>query len=131
MTVGERFGTNLRRCRKRARLSQEEVAARASLHRTEIGKLEAGERRPRIDTLVIKLSAAVEAPVDELLAGDRLGTARAGRWQLLRRAVGGAAEADPQIVPLLVRLDEARLHSVQHAHHRVPVRLAEGEGGLD
>lgn len=68
MTVGERFGSNLRRSRLRARLSQEAVARRASLHRTEIGLLEAGQRRPRIDTLV-KLAAAVEAPVDELLAG--------------------------------------------------------------
>jgi transcriptional regulator with XRE-family HTH domain len=68
VTIGERFGANLRRCRKRARLSQEEVAARAGLHRTEIGYLEQGKRKARIDTLV-KLSAAVEAPIDELLAG--------------------------------------------------------------
>jgi transcriptional regulator with XRE-family HTH domain len=68
VTIGERFGENLRRCRRRARLSQEEVAIRASLHRTAIGMLEAGHRKPRIDTL-LKLAAAVEADVDELLAG--------------------------------------------------------------
>jgi transcriptional regulator with XRE-family HTH domain len=68
VTVGEKFGENLRRCRRRVRLSQEQTAARASLHRTEIGFIEQGKRKPRIDTLV-KLAAAVEAPVGELLAG--------------------------------------------------------------
>lgn len=68
MTIAERFGANLKRCRRRARLSQEEVAARAGLHRTEVGFLEQGKRKPRIDTL-LKVAAAVEAPVDELLAG--------------------------------------------------------------
>ena len=68
MTIAERFGHNLRRCRHRVRLSQEQVAARAGLHRTAIGLLEAGERTPRIDTLV-KLSAAVEAGVGDLLEG--------------------------------------------------------------
>lgn len=68
MTIAERFGANLKRCRRRAQLSQEEVAARAGLHRTEIGFLEQGKRKPRIDTL-LKVAAAVEAPPDDLLAG--------------------------------------------------------------
>lgn len=96
MTVGERFGANLRRCRKRARLSQEEVAARASLHRTAIGMLEAGQRKPRIDTLV-KLAAAVEAPVDELLAGID--------W-VPRNSTGGSFYVAPWAVPL-ARLDRS------------------------
>ena len=54
--VARRFGENLRRARKGAGLSQEELGVRASLHRTEIGLLERGERIPRIDTLV-KLAA--------------------------------------------------------------------------
>lgn len=68
MTIAERFGANLLRCRRRVRLSQVETAVRASLDRTEIGKLEHGERLPRIDTLV-KLMGALEADADELLAG--------------------------------------------------------------
>ena len=45
------FGKNLSRCRRRAGFSQEELAVRASLHRTEIGLLERGERARRaIDT---------------------------------------------------------------------------------
>jgi len=68
VTVAEQFGANLRRCRKRAGISQEEAAVRASLHRTAIGQLERAERVARIDTLV-KLAGALEAEPSELLAG--------------------------------------------------------------
>lgn len=63
MAVAQRFGTNLRQLRRQADLSQEEVGARASLHRTEIGLLERGARVPRIDTL-IKLAAALGIRID-------------------------------------------------------------------
>jgi len=66
--IAQRFGENVRRARRRAGLSQEEAAVRASLHRTEIGLLERAERTPRIDTAV-KLAGAVGVPVGELL-GD-------------------------------------------------------------
>lgn len=68
MSIAERFGENLRRARKDADLSQEEVGIRASLHRTEIGLLERGERIPRIDT-AIKLAGAVKVPLTELTEG--------------------------------------------------------------
>lgn len=68
MSIAERFGKNLKLTRKAAGLSQEEAGIRASLHRTEIGLLERGERIPRIDTLV-KLAGAVGVPADELLTG--------------------------------------------------------------
>jgi transcriptional regulator with XRE-family HTH domain len=67
-TPAEQFGINLKRCRRRVRLSQEAVAVRASLHRTEIGYLENGKRSPRIDTL-IKLCGAIEATPADLLDG--------------------------------------------------------------
>ncbi len=66
--IVRRFGENLKRARRRAGLSQEEAAVRASLHRTEIGLLERAERTPRIDTAV-KLAGAVGVPIGELL-GD-------------------------------------------------------------
>lgn len=68
MSVAQQFGDNLRRCRRRAGLSQEEAAVRASLHRTAIGQLERAERVPRIDTLV-KLAGALDASPAELLVG--------------------------------------------------------------
>lgn len=57
--VADHFGESLMIQRRRARLSQEEVAFRASLHRTEIGMLERGLRLARIDT-VVKLAGALE-----------------------------------------------------------------------
>jgi transcriptional regulator with XRE-family HTH domain len=68
VAVARHFGDNLRRIRRREDLSQEELARRASLHRTEIGKLENTERVPRIDTL-IQLAGAMAVPPGELLDG--------------------------------------------------------------
>jgi transcriptional regulator with XRE-family HTH domain len=66
--VAERFGENLRRVRRREGLSQEQLAVRASLHRTEVGKLERAGRVCRIDTL-IRLAGAMAVPPGELLHG--------------------------------------------------------------
>jgi len=66
--VAAQFGDNLRYCRRKAKLSQEELGFGANLHRTEIGLLERGDRLPRIDTLV-KLSGALSVPPGELLDG--------------------------------------------------------------
>jgi transcriptional regulator with XRE-family HTH domain len=64
----EVFGENLRRIRRRADLSQEQLGVAAGLHRTEIGLLERGARVPRIDTLV-KVAAALAIAPAELVAG--------------------------------------------------------------
>lgn len=68
--VAERFAENLLRARESAGLSQEELAFRAALHRTEIGLLERGVRTPRIDTLA-KLAGALDVCPEGLLAGIR------------------------------------------------------------
>ncbi len=68
MRVADQFGENLRRARKQAGISQEETAVRATLHRTEIGLLERGERLARIDT-AIKLAGALGVAPADLLAG--------------------------------------------------------------
>jgi transcriptional regulator with XRE-family HTH domain len=68
MEVAVRFGKNLTRCRKRAELSQEDLADLAALHRTAVGHVERGTRLPRIDT-VIKLAGALAVPPAELLDG--------------------------------------------------------------
>jgi transcriptional regulator with XRE-family HTH domain len=66
--VAERFGENLRRVRRREGLSQEQLASRAGLHRTEIGLPERSGRTCRIDTL-IRLAGAMAVRPEELLAG--------------------------------------------------------------
>jgi transcriptional regulator with XRE-family HTH domain len=63
MEVAQRFGENLRRLRKGAGISQEELGLRCSLHRTEIGLLERGARVPRIDTLV-KIASGLGVRID-------------------------------------------------------------------
>src|SRR3954453_11083321 len=66
--VATRFGRNLWRCRRRAALSQEELGARAGLHRTEIGMLEHGTRLARGDTRM-KLAGSLSISPMELLEG--------------------------------------------------------------
>jgi transcriptional regulator with XRE-family HTH domain len=66
--VADQFGRNLAYCRKRAKLSQEELAVRASMHRTAVGQLERGERVARVDT-VVKLAGSLGIPPEELLDG--------------------------------------------------------------
>jgi transcriptional regulator with XRE-family HTH domain len=68
LAMAEFFGENLRRIRKREDLSQEKLAKRASLHRTEIGFLEHAGRICRIDTLVC-LAGAMSVSPGELLDG--------------------------------------------------------------
>ena len=63
-----RFAANLRRFRKVAGLSQEELAFRADIHRTQISFIESGKRMPRLDTLV-KLAGALGVTTNDLVDG--------------------------------------------------------------
>lgn len=63
-----RLGRNVFMARRRAGFSQEALGALASLHRTEVGMVEKGERLPRVDTL-IKLASALGVNASELLEG--------------------------------------------------------------
>jgi transcriptional regulator with XRE-family HTH domain len=79
--VAVAFAKNLAAARKRSGYSQEQVAVRASVHRTEIGVLERGGRVPQIET-VVKLAGAVNVSVADLLAGIEWnpGSARRGEF---------------------------------------------------
>jgi transcriptional regulator with XRE-family HTH domain len=81
--VKTRLGENLRRCRKQADLSQEELSFRAGLHRTAVSQLERGIRAARADTLV-RLAGALEIPAASLLDGLTWtpGSYEAGRFAL-------------------------------------------------
>jgi len=63
-----RLGRNVFMARRRAGFSQEALGSLASLHRTEVGMVEKGERLPRVDTL-IKLASALSVGAAELLEG--------------------------------------------------------------
>jgi transcriptional regulator with XRE-family HTH domain len=62
------LGQNLIGFRARAGLSQQGTAERAGIHRTHVAMIEAGERLPRLDTIV-KLAGALEVQPCALLMG--------------------------------------------------------------
>lgn len=68
LRASERFASNLRTLRQAADLSQEELAFRAEIHRTQISLIEGGHRLPRLDTLV-KLAGALHVTPNDLLEG--------------------------------------------------------------
>lgn len=81
MNVAKQFGANLARHRKRADMSQEELAWGASVHRTEVSQLERGLRVARVDT-VAKLAGTLEVDPGDLFEGIgwEPGRVRAGNF---------------------------------------------------
>ncbi len=70
MTPRERFAQNLVEARRASGLTQEELANRCDLHRTEISLLERAGREPRLGTLV-KLAGSLGVSVESLATGVR------------------------------------------------------------
>lgn len=66
--VAKRFALNLRMHRAGTRMSQEVLALRADVHRTQISLMESGQRLPRLDT-IIKLAGGLGIGVDALIEG--------------------------------------------------------------
>jgi len=58
------FGALLREARQSAGISQEELAARADLHRTYVSLLERGVKGPTLDTLFRLCHALAQRPED-------------------------------------------------------------------
>jgi transcriptional regulator with XRE-family HTH domain len=71
MTLKQAFGERLLVARfECGRISQEALAERAEIHRTQISLFETGQRMPMLETFV-KLAGAVEQTPDELLGPIR------------------------------------------------------------
>jgi len=68
--LAKRFGRNVWRSRRRADLTQDELARLIELSRVDIGAVERGERLPRLDT-ILKLAAGTETSTCALLDGLR------------------------------------------------------------
>jgi len=66
-TLGERFAANLVWFRRKAGLSQQELADRVGMKRTSLSPLERGLRVPRLDT-ILKLVAGLEVSNCDLVA---------------------------------------------------------------
>ncbi len=76
--------------RQNAGLSQEELAARAAVHRTQVSLMEGGQRLPRLETLV-KLVGALEISSEELLEGIT--------WEPVISTAGGFKVAESELEP--------------------------------
>ncbi len=72
------FARNLKRLRSAAGLSQEELAARAGLHRTYISSVEHGNRNVSIEN-IYAIAMALGADPRELLAPDSTGAEHENR----------------------------------------------------
>jgi ribosome-binding protein aMBF1 (putative translation factor) len=68
LALDRSFGPNLRRCRKAAGYSQEALAERAEVHRTEISLVERGLRNAGVD-VVTRLIGALEVEPNALFEG--------------------------------------------------------------
>ena len=64
----QRFAANLRRVRTKVGISQEELARRCDLHRTEVSLLERAGREPRLGTIT-KLAGSLETTAAVLCEG--------------------------------------------------------------
>jgi transcriptional regulator with XRE-family HTH domain len=64
----ERFAENVRRLRKRAGISAEELADRADINRSHVGSIENGRVEPRLGTLLRLIGALATTP-DGILDG--------------------------------------------------------------
>ena len=63
-----KFGANLRHLRKKAAISQEDLALLADLDRSYVGGLERGERNPTVLSIV-RLCEPLNVTADKLLEG--------------------------------------------------------------
>ncbi len=61
-----KFGQKMQKVRQDQGVTQEELAARLSMHRTYIGLIERGQRNPTIRTLY-KISKALKVSAEQLL----------------------------------------------------------------
>lgn len=64
----EKFAANLRRHRKAAKLTQEQLGNRVGLHPTEISRLERAVREPRLGTIA-RLADGLGVGAEKLVAG--------------------------------------------------------------
>jgi transcriptional regulator with XRE-family HTH domain len=65
-------GNNIKKCRKKLGISQEELAKKAGLHRTYIGGVERCERNITLDSLQVIALALNVAPVELIVEEENV-----------------------------------------------------------
>jgi len=64
-SVGTKFGDRVRQLREAKKLSQEQLAFKAGIHRTYIGGIERGERNPALKNIAA-IADALDVSLSEL-----------------------------------------------------------------
>lgn len=64
--VNIRLGKKIKKLRKEQKISQEELADKAGIHRTYMGKIERGESNPPMQT-VNKIASALKVSLKDIL----------------------------------------------------------------
>lgn len=122
MITSHQLGERLTDARKRAKLTQAEVADRVGLARTTLVAIEKGERRPSNAELV-KLGEVLNTPIHDLLRETRVRAEISPRF----RAGFGIDKASSPLADAVERLRTlgARYAELEHLHglRRVPARL--------
>jgi transcriptional regulator with XRE-family HTH domain len=67
-TPQARFAANVERLRQGREMTQEQLGWAAGLHQTAVARIESGERKPTLDT-IIKLAGGLEVAPADLFAG--------------------------------------------------------------
>lgn len=67
-TPQAKFAANVERLRERRNLTQEQLGWAAGLHQTAVARIESGERKPTLDT-ILKLARGLEISPAELFVG--------------------------------------------------------------
>ncbi len=64
--VGQAFGSSVRAARRQRGLAQEELALKAGVERSHMGKIERGEHLPTV-VLALKIAKALGVPLSDLI----------------------------------------------------------------
>jgi transcriptional regulator with XRE-family HTH domain len=67
-TPQAQFAANIGRLREARGLTQEQLGWAAGLHQTAVARIESGERKPTLET-ILKLATGLEVPPAELFGG--------------------------------------------------------------
>ena len=95
------FADCLRRLRRARGMSQANLATRAQLHWTYIGRLERGLKSPSLE-IVARLAEALAVPISELLAPGKPADSLAFQHQQARTQLESILKnADPSILSIL------------------------------
>ena len=111
--LAARFGEHVRRLRRGAGLSQEDLADESGLHTNYIGMVERGERRVTVDA-ARRIAAAFGVKLSQLLAANGRMTRR--RRPVLRARLVSPAVMSPRVLPLFGRPFFLRRSALYFAH---------------